>query len=249
MAVEAKAEFDERIDAHEGLRKRITDLVGASERATATSEDTMGRCGQTVVQIRNAKKLVEAAHVEAKAPYLEGGRVIDAAKNELVALLGDAQKRIETKQSAYLAAQKKADDERKAKAAAEQRRVDEENARIKREHDEAVRKAEEEAWKLRGTDEAPAVAVDIPPEPVFIAPPKPAPEIERGIIRGAEGAAVSAKMVWKSQVQDYAAAVGQVISNPKVKEAIDAAIAALVRAGIREVPGVRIWEEVGVSNR
>ena len=73
--------------------------------------------------------------------------------------------------------------------------------------------------------------------------------IERGIIRGAEGAAISGRKVWKCEVKDYAKGSTMVISNIKVREAIDTAIAAIVRAGVHEIDGVRIWEDVAVSNR
>lgn len=239
----AKSEFDEQIDQHEGLRKRITDLVGAADRATATSEETMGRCGQTVIQIRACMKKIEDAHTTAKAPYLEGGRVIDKAKKELMAPLEAAKSKIEGKQQVYLRAQARADQERREKQEAEERRIQAENERRQREHEEAVRRAQEEAEAAGKPVEEVA-----PPEPVYIAPPAPKP-IERGIIRGAEGAAISGRKVWKSEVQDYAAAFSMVASNPKVREAIDQAIAAIVRAGVREIAGVRIWEDVGVSNR
>lgn len=254
VAIEARAEFDDLINANDGLRQRIEDLIGASERATATSEETMGRCGQTIIQIRAAMKKVEDAHTTAKAPYLEGGRVVDAAKKELLVPLEEAKKRIEGKQEGYLREQKKRDDERRAKAAAEQRRIDEENARLQREHDESVRKAKQEAQAARIAAEeagrpAPVYVAPVIAEPVYVAPPPPPTVIERGIIRGAEGAAISGKKVWKSQVNDYAAAFPMVASNPKVKEAIDAAVAGIVRAGLRDIPGVRVWEDVGVSNR
>lgn len=240
----AKSEFDEQIDQHEGLRKRIVDLVGAADRAQVTSEETMGRCGQTVIQIRACMKKIEDAHTTSKAPYLEGGRVIDKAKKELMGPLEEAKAKIEGKQRSYLRAQAKADQERREKQAAEERRIQEENERIQREHDEAMRKAEQEAAETgRHIDSAEV------PEPVFIAPPPPPKPIERGIIRGAEGAAISGKKVWKSQITDYTQAFAMVSSNPKVREAMDSAIAAVVRAGVREIAGVRIWEDVGVSNR
>lgn len=244
VAIEAKAEFDELIDANEGLRQRIVDLVGAADRATATSEDTMGRCGQTVIQIRAAMKKVEDAHTNAKAPYLEGGRVVDAAKKELFNPLAEAKVKIEGKQQAYLREQAKRDQERRAKQEAEQRRIDEENARIQREHEEAQRKAQEAAQEQGQPVEAVYV-----PAPAYVPPPPPPKEIERGIIRGAEGAAISGKKVWKSQVTDYTKAFAMVQSNPKVREAIDSAIAAVVRAGMRQIDGVRTWEDVAVSNR
>lgn len=253
VAIEAKAEFDERIDATKGLRQRIKDLIGAADRSTATSEETMGKCGQTVIQIRAAMKKIDDAHTDAKAPYLEGGRVIDTAKKELRTPLEEAKAKIEGKQQGYLREQAKRDDERAAKAAEEQRRIDEENAKRQREHEEAQRKAQEEAAAARAAEEAgrpaPVYVAPVVPEPVYVAPPPPPAPIERGIIRGAEGAAISGKKVWKSQVTDYAAAFAMVSSNAKVREAIDAAVAAIVRAGVRDVPGTRVWEDVGVSNR
>jgi len=51
------------------------------------------------------------------------------------------------------------------------------------------------------------------------------------------------------QVEDYELAFMHVSNNAKVKEAIDKAIAAQVRSGIEEIPGVRIWDDVKVSNR
>ena len=254
VAIEAKSEFDERIDATDGLRQRIKDLIGASDRATATSEETMGKCGQTVIQIRAAMKKVTDAHTEAKAPYLEGGRVIDAAKNELHGQLSAAKETIEGKQQSFLREQKKRDDERRAKIEAEERRVQAENARIQREHDEAVRKAEQEAADAaRAAEEAgrpvPVYVAPVIAAPVYVAPPAASQPIERGIIRGAEGAAISGKKVWKSKVINYSDAFKMVASNPKVREAVDTAIAAIVRAGVHEMEGVDIWEDVGVSNR
>lgn len=255
VAIEARAEFDDLINQNEGLLKKIDDLSGASERATCTSEETFSRCSMTVNQIRQATKLVEAAHVSAKAPYLEGGRVVDAAKNELCSMLTAARSAIEAKQQAYLREQKRRDDERRAKIEAEERRVQEENLRIQREHAEAVRKAAAEAEQaireseLQGKPIAEFIAPEPVPEPIYIAPPTQPREIERGMIRNTDGTTASSKLVWKSEVQDYAKAFITVQSNPKVKEAIDAAIASVVKAGMHQIEGVRTWQDVAVNNR
>lgn len=60
-------------------------------------------------------------------------------------------------------------------------------------------------------------------------------------VRSDGGATVSTREVWNSRVDDYAKAMKAVKSDPKVKEAIDAAVARLVRAGQREIAGVTIW--------
>ena len=62
-------------------------------------------------------------------------------------------------------------------------------------------------------------------------------------------ASVSGQKVWVSQVEDYEVAFIAVANNSKVREAIDTAIKAMVRGGVHEIPGVRIWSDVKASNR
>lgn len=231
--VEAKAEFDEALDQKEGFRQRMADLIGASERATATDEESAGRCGELVKQIRAAVSYVEKTHEATKAPYLLAGRVIDSAKKELVTPLEAAKKVVEGKQTQFLR-------EEEAKRQAEFRR--------QREAEEARRRAEWEAEQARLRAVAPADE----PAPIVEAappPPPPAPEPERTMIRGDFGAAVSAQKAWFSQVEDYEVAFMAVSNNEKVREAIDKAIANMVRGGVREIAGVRVWSDVKVSNR
>ena len=52
-----------------------------------------------------------------------------------------------------------------------------------------------------------------------------------------------------NQVEDYELAFIAVANNEKVREAIDKAISNMVRGGVREIPGVRIWSDVKASNR
>ena len=80
-------------------------------------------------------------------------------------------------------------------------------------------------------------------------PPAPEPVREPEPIRGDYGTAVSRRTVKKCQVEDYDVAYIHVSKNTKVREAIDKAIAAQVRSGVEEIPGVRIWDDVAVSNR
>lgn len=232
LDVEARAAFDDVLDQRDGFRQRMTDLIAASDRATATDDETAGRCGELVKQIRAATKVVEDAHKTTKEPYLAAGRAVDAAKNELVTPLDAAKRKVEAKQTQYLR---------------EQEAIRQAELRRQREAEEARRREEAEreaaARAARGEDEA-AVAVA---EASFS--PPPAPEPERQIIRGDMGAAVSAKREWYAQVEDYEIAFMAVSNNSKVREAIDTAVKAMVRAGVREIAGVRIWDDVKASNR
>jgi len=197
LDVEARFAFDEALEATKpGLRERIDQLLAASDRASATDEESAGKCGELVKQIRAAAKAVDDAHTTAKGPYLAAGRAVDAAKNELRGPLDTAKGKVEAKQTQFLREQAST-----------------------------------------------AAPVEVAP------PPPPAPEPERQVIRGDYGATVSGQKVWLSQVEDYEVAFIAVANNSKVREAIDTAIKAMVRGGVHEIPGVRIWSDVKASNR
>lgn len=68
-------------------------------------------------------------------------------------------------------------------------------------------------------------------------------------VRSDAGAAVSGKQEWQSQVEDYAKAFRAVKDDEKVRGEIDKAVARLVRAGKREITGVRIWPVAKASFR
>lgn len=225
LDVEARAAFDDALDQREGFRQRLTDLTAAADRAYATDEASAGRCGELVKQIRAAVKVIEDAHKTTKEPYLLAGRAVDAAKNEAVAPLEAAKKTVEGKQTQFLR-------EQEAIRQAEMRR--------QREAEEARRREEAER--------AAAANASAPAEEPAYTPP-PVVEPERQVIRGDYGADVSGQRVWLSQVEDYELAFIAVANNQKVREAIDTAIKAMVRAGVREIPGVRVWSDIKASNR
>lgn len=101
--------------------------------------------------------------------------------------------------------------------------------RAERERREAEARAAAEA---AANAEDKGEAMELAPAPVKKAEP----------VRSDGGATISTKSIWNSKVKSYPQAFKAVESDPKVKEAIDAAIARLVRAGQREITGVDIWE-------
>ena len=228
LDVEARAAFDDTLNQRDGFRQRMTDLIDASDRAVATDEETAGRCGELVKQIRAATKVVEDSHATTKAPYLAAGRAVDAAKNELVGPLAAAKAKVEAKQTQFLR-------EQEAIRQAEIRRQ---------------REAEEARWREEAERTAASRAdADAKAETLPESPPAPPVEPERTVIRGDYGAAVSGQRVWLSQVEDYEVAFIAVSNNSKVREAIDTAIKAMVRGGVHDIAGVRIWSDVKASNR
>jgi hypothetical protein len=228
----ARDEFNTALDAalkRRGLtRARFNELVEQAGRAQATDDETTGRCGELVKSLRAAIKLIEEIHAEIKEPYLSAGREVDGLKKVLVGPLEDAKRSVEAKQGTYLR-------EQEAKRQAEERRrraIEEEQRRVAAE--EAARNAP------TGADEFLQDAGVLP-----IA----APVEEQEPIRGDFGAAVSGQKVWMGEVTDYNAAFAAVSDNAKVREAIDKAVAGMIRAGSRQIAGVRIFETLKASNR
>lgn len=190
----------------------VNDAVpGAVDRADATDDETFGKCGEVVKNLRLAEQHVASVHKSVKEPYLQGGRLVDAEKNKLADRIAAGRSKVEAKMNGY-AAQKRA---REMEA---QRVADEERRRL-----EALARENNLEQALPPADAAPRIA-----EPV----------------RSDGGATVSTRVSAVGVVLDHAKAFKAVKTDPKVKEAIEGAVQRLVRAGQREIPGVRIDEQV-----
>ena len=226
---------------------KVDALIDAASRAHADDDESLGRCGDLVNAYRKASQHVDATHKAVKEPYLLGGRLVDAEKNAIAARLADARAKVERIANAYvadreakakaerdrIAAEQRAAAERAMAAQREQMRAEAEAARAAREASNAQEREAAQALAdkaARDAEEAAAAAALAPAAPERAEP-----------VRSDEGATVSGKQEWQSQVTDYQVAIFAVIDNAKVQEAIDKAIAALVRAGKREIEGVRIW--------
>ncbi len=107
----------------------------------------------------------------------------------------------------------------------------------------AKKAADEKAERERLEAEAQAAAASSAmAEQGEVAPLAAAPAKKPAPIRSDGGATVSTTTVWNSHVEDYRKAFTAVKSDPKVQQAIDAAISRLVKAGQREIKGVKIWD-------
>lgn len=226
---------------------RFDHAIMAADRAVATDDESLGRCGDLVKIYRACDAHITATHKAVKEPHLIAGRLVDAEKNTLTEKLAAAKRKVEGIANLFVAkrdAEQKAERDRLAAieraaadraAAAERQRVQAEQAAAaaaqsaasKEERDAAIDRAAEAS---READEAMAAAALAPAAPKHVEP-----------VRSDAGATVSGKQEWKSEVEDFAKAFRAVKDDAKVKEAIEAAAARLVRAGKREIPGVRIW--------
>jgi hypothetical protein len=245
---EARAEFREALlsDRPE-FETTLANIIDAAPRAKATNDDEYGRCGSYIKTARAAKKHIEDSHRTAKQRYLDGGRAVDGEKNSMLSALDQAASSVQAKMNAYAAekeARERAERERiaaeeraaAARAAEAERARQAAEAEARRAAAEATNAEEREAAEQRAA-EARRVAEEAAAQ-AALAPAAPA---RAEPVRSDDGATVSTKTVWNCRVDDHAKAFKAVKSDPKVKEAIEAAAARLVRAGQREVAGCTVW--------
>lgn len=211
---------------------KLDQVIDAAERVSVTDDESLGKAGEFANLIRACEKHIGNAHETVKAPYLLGSRLVDAEKRTFLARLDPVKQKVQFAMNDYMAERERKRREEEARIAAEQRRAAEEAA--------AAERARQEA---EGRNDPEAVA-EIEAVAYAAAQPKKAEPV-----RSDAGATVSGKKVWNSKVEDAAKAFKAVKSDPKVIEAIEAAVARLVRAGQREIPGVRIWETVAAVAR
>lgn len=212
--------------------KRVAESVSdAAEAAKAIGEvngsEDITRANGILVTLTDAKKTADAARKELGDPYHRTHKAILAEFKELTSPLEGAIAAI------------------KAQIAAHHRREREKAAAAAREAEEKARKEAEERAKaeedakfladLRGEAEPePEPAPEPPPPP----PPAPAKTAK---VNG--GGAVTNRTVWKHEVTAPADVPREFL---KVDEQ---AIRAAVRSGVREIPGVWIYEDVEVGVR
>lgn len=98
----AKSDFEEAIDQHPNLRKRISDLVDSATRAEATDDETMARCTELLRQITAVEKVVERERETVKVPFREAGQIIDDAARGMLSRLTEHRIRVSNMARAYM---------------------------------------------------------------------------------------------------------------------------------------------------
>ena len=226
---------------------KFDDIIGAVDRVKITDDASLGRAGDLDNLMRAADAHVTKTHVAVKAPYLAGGRLVDDQKNTMLARLAGPRSVLKAAMNEFVA-------EREARMRAERERIAAESraaaARAlaaEREREQAEREAAKAMRDAANAEEREAalerarLAEIAAEEAMAAASLAPAAAARTEPVRSDGGASVSTSTVWNSEVDDYLAAFKAVKDDPKVREAIDASIKRQVRAGKREIKGVRIW--------
>lgn len=229
---DVRAQFREKLlEERPTFLQRVEEIEAAADRVEVKDDETLGKAGDLVKMTRAAVKHVDETHKAVKAPYLAAGRTCDSEKNALVDRLNDAKRRAERPMNEYVARKEAERRAEEARQREEQRRQAEEAAK---------RQAEIEAAAREGDEEALAAAAPVA-EPVAAPVKEP--------VRSDTGTAVSGRTTWNSRVDDYELAFMQVSDDDRVREAIDKAVAARVRAGTRKIEGVTIWPTTSAVSR
>lgn len=242
---------------HEKMLAAVADIVAKAETLAASTVDDdedATTFSDLIKEISKYDKRVEALRVDEKEPFLESGRVVDGFFKEQAGKLQKAQKELNKALTAYLNA--KAAREREERLARE-REERERAEQARREADEAMRKAQaaEAAQKTAERDALLDKALVADQQATIQevkqlraerdAEARPA-ELAR--TRGTASLATLATS-WEFEVEAFGEIPLDILRPHIPRAAIEQAIRSFVRAGGRELHGVRIYQESKASVR
>lgn len=225
-------------DENADLLRRRDDLLAAFERAPSevNDDEAAGKLGDFIKQIAAAITLAERRRVDSKEPAMAAAKAIDGFYSPVKDALTKAKTALTERVGVYL----------RKKEAEERRRLEETAASARA---EAKRLEDEAAAKIKT---APKLVVDAAIETAAgaaqasrdagdAATAKPA-DLAR--TRGDYGAVATLRQVWDFEIESLDAARAAEALRPYFSQAVvETAIRAYVKAGGRELPGVKIFQK------
>lgn len=217
----------------------INRMQAEAAAVTVTDDASKDRAITMIGESKQVIKRIEAERVKVKAPYLQMCKAIDGFASPLVAAVSGIANRLESAVRPYLIEQ-----DRKRREAEAQARREAEDARRKAEAEAAERAAKSAREAQEHGEPAPA------PEPVFVPPPAPIAAETRTVT---DTATATVDRVWAWDVTDLAALLAhEGLIEARFNELLKAAtpwLNAQVKAGVRRIPGVAIYQTEKVSTR
>jgi hypothetical protein len=232
---------------HADMIARRDELLAGLDRAPKVieSDEVAGRVSDFTKQVMAHAKKVDVTRVDAKEPFLAGGRAVDGFFRPIADSLDAAKKDLGQRITVWQ--RKKADDERRAREAAEakaraeaeaaRRAAEEAAARMRSETDldaalaaeEAARRAAEEAAKAERAADASAA------------------DLSR--TRGDYGAVASLRTTWAFEIDDADKIPLDLIRPYIPRAALEQAIRGFIKAGGRQLAGARIFPDTNAVIR
>jgi hypothetical protein len=230
-------------EQYAGMLRDAEALAASADRApkTITDDDTLGKVGRLVIQMRAIAKRAEAAHKAEKEPYLSGGRAVDSFFKAIVGRLGAATMGLEIAQGMYVSAKERAERQRQKEA--------EEQARAEAETNLQAALAAQAAGDAATAQRALGAAMDAETAADHAAARQAASPATLVRTYATSGNMVSSQEKWEFEITDRAAIPLEAIRSFIPTDAVEKAVKAFVRAGGRELNGVRIYETRKALNR
>lgn len=222
------------------LLRRRDDLIAAANRVPPTIKDdeTAGRFADYIKSITACMKSLESMRTGEKEPFLQAGRTVDGFFKKLTDPLAAAKKHVESILTTWQ--RQKAEEERLRRMEAE-RLAREEAERAARAAAEAEAKIKTEAdLSAAVVAEQAAVQARADAEKAKREAEAKAAELNRA--RGDYGALASLRTFWDFADLDRASLDLEALRNHIPWEGLEKAVRSFVKAGGRELRGVRIFE-------
>jgi hypothetical protein len=211
------------VEQYANLHDRARDLLEAEARLPdSLTDETVGRVSDFARQIKACVKAAQEAHKAEKSDYLAKCTICDAWLNGLKAPLLDLGARVERRVAAFLA----------AKESEERRKREEEARRLAAEAKELAAAGDKEQAK-----EARAEARDLRQEA------RTASAADMARVHTGMGGVATLKAPWAFDGIDRLAIDLETLRPYLPLDGIEKAVRAYIRAGGRELKGVRIFQD------
>lgn len=221
--------------AQDALERRDSAVSWAQMFDEVTTPEQQVAVVEAMRPLKEIEKQVEADRKAVKAPVLDLGRMVDDKAKDFVKPVTAELQRLSALVAHYQFEERKKAAEAEAARQAELRRQEEER-----------RKAEAEARRIE-EERRKAIEAGKPAPPPL--PPPPAPVTTPSLFREPpKPAGLTVKDKWQFEVMDAAALYAARPDLCRI-EVETAKVNAAISAGVRSIPGLRIWSELQASVR
>lgn len=259
---------DKLLGEAEPITRAAKELIGLADAIPEeiADEETASLTADLIKDMTSHLKTVEATREAKKAPFLEGGRVVDAVFKGVADPLDKAKRAVNRRltlwQQKVAEAERRAREEEARKAREEEERVRREaeekaakaraeaeaaaraerEAREKADREAAARAAAEKAAKRREAEAAEKEAQRAAAQTVRTERAAGAKDADLSRQRGALGATASLRTVWDFRDLDRETLDLEALRHHLPMDGIEKAVRSFIRAGGRSLRGVEIIE-------
>lgn len=234
------AHFEQETQVEVAIRQNAQQLIATAAKVMVLSREDLSEATDILKEIKNRIKTAEEERKDLVSPFNDGVKRINSRFKAMLEPLAEAGEKLASKMLQF-----QQSEERKAREeAARLEKIRLEEEKKKREEAEAARKAEEAAiLENSGGEQLDRAA----PPPAAPEPPPSQPitvqSLHKPTTYGQTGAVSTVKKIWAFELVDLSQVPVEfcVLDQVKVNQAI--------RAGAREIPGLRIFQKDSLSVR